>query len=74
MLRSSLETTTELTYIMMAISFLYCEQLTSFFDFLFLRYCPFKAQELRPSDSRMLVALGESYEKLDKIQVRTECI
>ena len=26
-----------------------------------------QAQELRPSDSRMLVALGESYEKLDKV-------
>ncbi len=39
-----------------------------------LLYCPFKAQELRPSDSRMLVALGESYEKLDKIQVRNEYI
>ena len=36
-------------------------------------YCLYyfkQAQELRPSDSRMLVALGESYEKLDKIQVR----
>ena len=35
-------------------------------------YCLYyfkQAQELRPSDSRMLVALGESYEKLDKIQV-----
>jgi hypothetical protein len=43
--------------------------------FFFSRYCPFfKAQELRPSDSRMLVALGESYEKLDKIQVRNEYI
>merc|ERR1719228_3089403 len=32
-------------------------------------YCLYyfkQAQELRPSDSRMLVALGESYEKLDK--------
>ncbi len=28
-----------------------------------------QAQELRPSDSRMLVALGESYERLDKLQV-----
>ena len=35
-------------------------------------YCLYyykKAQELRPSDSRMLVALGESYEKLDKLPV-----
>ena len=32
-------------------------------------YCLYyykQAQELRPSDSRMLVALGESYEKLEK--------
>ena len=36
-------------------------------------YCLYyykQAQELRPSDSRMLVALGESYEKLDKIEAR----
>ncbi len=35
-------------------------------------YCLYyykKAQELRPNDSRMLVALGESYEKLDKLKV-----
>ncbi len=74
MLRSSLETTELTYYIMKAIFCLYCEQLTSFITLFFLRCCPFKAQELRPSDSRMLVALGESYEKLDKIQVTTECI
>jgi len=32
-----------------------------------------QAQELRPSDSRMLVALGESYEKLDKTQDAMKC-
>ena len=32
-----------------------------------------QAQELRPSDSRMLVALGESYEKLDKLQDAKKC-
>ena len=31
------------------------------------------SQELRPSDSRMLVALGESYEKLDKTQDAMKC-
>merc|ERR1711910_235830 len=39
-------------------------------------YCLYyykQAQELRPSDSRMLVALGESYEKLDKIQDAMKC-
>lgn len=39
-------------------------------------YCLYyfkQAQELRPSDSRMLVALGESYEKLDKIQDAKKC-
>ena len=38
-------------------------------------YCLYyykQAQELRPSDSRMLVALGESYEKLDKLPVSCE--
>ncbi len=36
-------------------------------------YCLYyykKAQELRPNDSRMLVALGESYEKLDQMKVQ----
>ena len=35
-------------------------------------YCLYyykKAHELRPNDSRMLVALGESYEKLNKLPV-----
>lgn len=35
-------------------------------------YCLYyykKAQELRPNDSRMLVALGGAYEKLEKYQV-----
>ena len=39
-------------------------------------YCLYyfkQAQELRPSDSRMLVALGESYEKLDKLQDAKKC-
>ena len=39
-------------------------------------YCLYyfkQAQELRPSDSRMLVALGESYEKLDKVQEAMKC-
>ena len=39
-------------------------------------YCLYyfkQAQELRPSDSRMLVALGESYEKLDKVQDAKKC-
>ena len=38
-------------------------------------YCLYyfkQAQELRPSDSRMLVAL-ESYEKLDKLQDAKKC-
>jgi hypothetical protein len=36
-------------------------------------YCLYyykKAHELRPNDSRMLVALGESYEKLNKLPVK----
>ena len=39
-------------------------------------YCLYyykKAQELRPNDSRMLVALGESYEKLDRLEDAMKC-
>ena len=39
-------------------------------------YCLYyykKAQQLRPNDSRMLVALGESYDKLDKHQEAMKC-
>lgn len=39
-------------------------------------YCLYyykKAQELRPNDSRMLVALGESYANLDKLQDAMKC-
>ena len=39
-------------------------------------YCLFyykQAQQLRPNDSRMLIALGETYEKLDKIQEALKC-
>ena len=39
-------------------------------------YCLYyykQAQELRPSDSRMLVALGESYEKLEKTPDAMKC-
>ncbi|KAF8793647.1 Cell division cycle protein 23 like protein [Argiope bruennichi] len=32
-----------------------------------------KAQQLRPYDSRMLVALGEAYEKLDKLKEAKKC-
>ena len=32
-----------------------------------------KTQELRPNDSRMLVALGQMYEKLDKIDDAMKC-
>jgi anaphase-promoting complex subunit 8 len=39
-------------------------------------YCLYyykQAQQLRPNDSRMLIALGETYEKLDKIQDALKC-
>lgn len=32
-----------------------------------------QAQNLRPNDSRMLVALGETYEKLEKVQEALKC-
>lgn len=32
-----------------------------------------QAQQLRPNDSRMFIALGETYEKLDKIQEALKC-
>jgi anaphase-promoting complex subunit 8 len=41
-----------------------------------LFYCLYyykQAQQLRPNDSRMLIALGETYEKLDKIQDALKC-
>ena len=31
------------------------------------------AQKLRPQDGRMLVALGETYEKLEKIEEAYKC-
>jgi len=39
-------------------------------------YCLYyykQAQQLRPNDSRMLIALGETYEKLEKIQDALKC-
>ena len=39
-------------------------------------YCLYyykKAQELRPNDSRMLMALGDSYEKLEKLPDALKC-
>lgn len=39
-------------------------------------YCLYyykQAQQLRPNDSRMLVALGETYERLDKVQEALKC-
>ena len=39
-------------------------------------YCLYyykQAQQLRPNDSRMLIALGETYEKLEKIQEALKC-
>lgn len=39
-------------------------------------YCLYyykQAQQLRPNDSRMLIALGETYEKLDKVQEALKC-
>lgn len=32
-----------------------------------------QAQQLRPNDSRMIVALGETYEKMDKIENALKC-
>lgn len=32
-----------------------------------------QAQQLRPNDSRMLIALGETYEKLEKIENALKC-
>lgn len=32
-----------------------------------------QAQHLRPADSRMIIALGETYEKLDKIENALKC-
>lgn len=39
-------------------------------------YCLYyykKAQQLRPNDSRMIIALGETYEKLDKPENAIKC-
>lgn len=39
-------------------------------------YCLYyykKAQQLRPNDSRMIIALGETYEKLDKSENALKC-
>lgn len=39
-------------------------------------YCLYyykKAQQLRPNDSRMIIALGETYEKLDKLENALKC-
>lgn len=39
-------------------------------------YCIYyykQAQQLRPNDSRMLIALGETYEKLDKNTDAVKC-
>lgn len=39
-------------------------------------YCLYyykQAQQLRPNDSRMLVALGDTYERLDKVQEALKC-
>jgi len=39
-------------------------------------YCLYyykQAQQLRPNDSRMLIALGETYERLEKIQEALKC-
>lgn len=39
-------------------------------------YCIYyykQAQQLRPNDSRMIIALGETYEKLDKIDNALKC-
>lgn len=39
-------------------------------------YCVYyykQAQQLRPYDSRMLIALGETYEKVDKIDNALKC-
>lgn len=39
-------------------------------------YCMYyykQAQHLRPIDSRMIIALGETYEKLDKIENALKC-
>lgn len=32
-----------------------------------------QAQQLRPNDSRMLIALGEAYDKLDKVKEAIKC-
>lgn len=32
-----------------------------------------KAQQLKPNDSRMVIALGEAYEKLDKTENALKC-
>lgn len=32
-----------------------------------------QAQQLRPNDSRMLIAVGETYEKLDKNENALKC-
>lgn len=39
-------------------------------------YCLYyykQAQQLRPNDSRMIIALGETYEKLDKFENALKC-
>lgn len=39
-------------------------------------YCLYyykQAQKLRPNDSRMIIALGETYEKLEKIENALKC-
>lgn len=39
-------------------------------------YCLYyykQAQQLRPNDSRMIIAVGETYEKLEKIENALKC-